>query len=109
MKTLNAIFSIAAIALCCSTAAYAEQNASAKFTAVAPSGYEELVITARRGMAQKTMVFFGLDRSALSASIKTENRQAIQLAVQQSLTKTLAHPAQTVLQGGRHVTLQASL
>jgi len=52
MKTLNAIFSIAAIALCCSTAAYAEQNASAKFTAVAPSGYEELVITARRGQHQ---------------------------------------------------------
>ena len=109
MKTLNSFFSIAAIALCCSTAAFAEQNASAKLSAMSSGSCEELVITAQRDMVQPTAVFSIADRSALSASLKAETRQEIRQSVQQSLTETLVHAAQTVLQNSRHEALQASL
>ncbi len=98
MKTVKALFTIAALALCFSTAARAEQNAHA--AVLAPAGCEEVIITAQRVTATAPKMG-AVDRSALSASIKSESRKAIE--------QFIAHPAKTASQNSRSEVLQASL
>jgi len=104
MNTLNAIVSIAVISLCCSTAAWATQNASATVAVIAPQGCEELIITARRPTALP--VLSTADRSALAASIKLEASKQVRQSIEQIMKE---NSARTAVHFPKPEALQASL
>ncbi len=104
MKTLSAIFSIAAITLCCSTAALAAQNTPAPAAAAAQEGCEELIITARRPTVLPVLSI--ADRNALSASIKLETSKEIRQSIEQFIK---VNQVKTAMHSAKAEALQASL
>ena len=103
MKTVNALCSITLMALCCSTAALAEQTTAANAAALAPAGCEEVIITAQR--VSHLPAISATQRSALRTSVNAETRKVIR----QSMEQFIAHAAKTLLPAARNDALQASL